>query len=302
MSWIKIEHDLTTSPKFVTLASRLRHGRVTVLGACVTLWMLADKHAVQDRLHCLTLDGLDALVDMPGFGQAMVEVGWLRVHEGCLEVVDYQRHNGYTAKARALNAKRAQASRYRHATVTVERDATAPKRKRKNKNKESSSLRSEDFSETQCAEDGPAVSTPAAALSQPPKPLAEEVETFPCDGMAGIYTLRADQVSEWQKVFPHLDVAAECKKAGLWLKANPERRKTAKGMPKFLLAWLNRCQDNRRTAPNQIFPASPSRAGTSTRPMSERAAEIRARRAHSGQEIHVQIARDTIPGLGVTHG
>ncbi|MCK8272472.1 hypothetical protein LXA32_17480, partial [Erwinia amylovora] len=92
-----------------------------------------------------------------------------------------------------------------------------------------------------------AVSTPAAPPPQPPIPIADEVEAFPCDGMAGIYTLRADQVSEWQKVFPHLDVAAECKKAGLWLKANPERRKTAKGMPKFLLAWLNRCQDSRRT-------------------------------------------------------
>ena len=138
MSWIKVEHDLLTSPKFVTLASRLRNGRVTVLGACVTLWMLADKHSQDDLLRGMTLEAVDALVDMPGFGQAMVDVGWLKVHEDGLEVVDYQRHNGSTAKARALSAKRTQASRCRNADVTVERytSVTKNKSKRENKNKD----------------------------------------------------------------------------------------------------------------------------------------------------------------------
>lgn len=133
MSWIKVEHDLTTSPKFVTLASRLRHGRVTVLGACITLWMLADKHSVDDLLHGMTLEAVDALVELPGFGQALVDIGWLKVHEGGLEVVGYQRHNGTTAKARALSSTRSQSYRSRHATVTLERDGSVTKNKSKSK-------------------------------------------------------------------------------------------------------------------------------------------------------------------------
>lgn len=135
MSWIKIEHDLMTSPKFVTLSLRFRDARVTVLGACVTLWMIADKHSVDDHLHGMTLEGVDALVGLPGFGQALVDIGWLRVHDGSLEVVGYQRHNGSTAKARALSTKRMQALRSRDGDVTVPLRCTVTKSKSKRENK-----------------------------------------------------------------------------------------------------------------------------------------------------------------------
>jgi hypothetical protein len=278
MSWIKIEHDLTTSPKFVTLCLRMCNARVTVLGACVTMWMLADRHSVDDRLTGMTLDGVDSLVGLQGFGQALVDVGWLKVHDDGLEVVDYQRHNGPTVKARALTLRRVQALRMRNADVTLDRNQSVTKTKTKT---ETIKKKKEE--------------------AEPPTPDQIEFE-FPCDGEPDSWPLTKPLVARWSELYPKLDILSECRKALAWVESNPENRKTAGGMTRFLNGWLARSSD-RSPARNEIRgPSAQIRSNSSTRPMSERAAEIRARLAQAGQEIQVQIARDTIPGLGVTHG
>ena len=40
-----------------------------------------------------------------------------------------------------------------------------------------------------------------------------------------------------------VNVLAECQKARLWAKNNPSKRKTPKGMPRFLQGWMERCQN-----------------------------------------------------------
>lgn len=67
---------------------------------------------------------------------------------------------------------------------------------------------------------------------------------FPTVGTDGPeWRLRRVQVQEWQQAFPGLDVLAECRKALAWINANTGRRKTVRGMPKFLVAWLTRATD-----------------------------------------------------------
>ena len=51
------------------------------------------------------------------------------------------------------------------------------------------------------------------------------------------------QVESWAVAFPARDVLAECRRALAWVEASPARRKTARGMPRFLVAWLNRATD-----------------------------------------------------------
>ena len=43
--------------------------------------------------------------------------------------------------------------------------------------------------------------------------------------------------------FPGVDVTAEYTKAAAWLSANPAKRKTARGMAKFLFGWCERAQN-----------------------------------------------------------
>jgi hypothetical protein len=50
----------------------------------------------------------------------------------------------------------------------------------------------------------------------------------------------ADQVAAWTALHPALDVPWELAQMAAWLDANPPRRKTARGMSRFCLAWLKR--------------------------------------------------------------
>lgn len=54
------------------------------------------------------------------------------------------------------------------------------------------------------------------------------------------WALTADMVAEWQATYTGLDVMAQCRRALTWVKANPGNRKTASGMPRFLVNWLAR--------------------------------------------------------------
>lgn len=50
------------------------------------------------------------------------------------------------------------------------------------------------------------------------------------------------KLDEYTGVFPNLDVEAELRKAAQWLNDNPSRRKTARGMTRFLGGWLGRAK------------------------------------------------------------
>ena len=91
------------------------------------------------------------------------------------------------------------------------------------------------------------VSTPTTGL----RVRVEDGEcllTFPVIGTNGHeWRLRRRQVEEWAALYPGLDVIAECRHALAWVQANPGRRKTSSGMPRFLTNWLNRTVDRRGT-------------------------------------------------------
>lgn len=72
--------------------------------------------------------------------------------------------------------------------------------------------------------------------------------SLPCSGSAKSYGVTLGQVASWQHAYPGVDVLAEIEKARVWLEANPTRRKTHGGIPRFLVAWFARAQDNPRTA------------------------------------------------------
>lgn len=47
----------------------------------------------------------------------------------------------------------------------------------------------------------------------------------------------------WQRVYPAIDVHQELNAMESWLDANPTRRKTKRGIKRFINAWLSRAQD-----------------------------------------------------------
>lgn len=94
-----------------------------------------------------------------------------------------------------------------------------------------------------------------------PQPTAAPV-VFPTVGAVTTWSLTPEQFSQVQACFPHVDLLTELAKAKLWLEMNPTKRKTAKGMGRFLLAWVGRAVDKGTAAQNGHLTAQEAPRGT----------------------------------------
>ena len=56
-------------------------------------------------------------------------------------------------------------------------------------------------------------------------------------------------IDEWQTLFPAVGVLGELRKMAAWAKANPARRKTDRGINRFIVSWLSKEQDKGRKIP-----------------------------------------------------
>ncbi|MFO0849579.1 MAG: hypothetical protein U0871_13630 [Gemmataceae bacterium] len=123
--------------------------------------------------------------------------------------------------------------------------------------------RSEAETETETISDSPEPAEPASGPTGHVDPTADEeaggnpspgqvVMSFSTVGREKRWYMHRAKIGELSSAFPHLDIIAECRKAQIWLKANPSRRKTAKGMMRFLFSWMSRAQENGRGA--GLFP------------------------------------------------
>jgi hypothetical protein len=76
--------------------------------------------------------------------------------------------------------------------------------------------------------------------------VSKSLLVFPVSGNDKDWLLSEAFLEEQRPLYPGVDVLLECKKALQWVKANPTRKKTSRGMPKFLIGWLERSQNKSR--------------------------------------------------------
>lgn len=67
------------------------------------------------------------------------------------------------------------------------------------------------------------------------------VENLPVLGGSG-FEVRQSLVAELEPLCPNVDVPVTLREMKLWLVGNPEKRKTVRGMRKFITGWLSREQ------------------------------------------------------------
>lgn len=60
------------------------------------------------------------------------------------------------------------------------------------------------------------------------------------------YWIYGDQVEQWSELFPAVDIMQELRKMKSWLDSNPNRRKTKRGILRFVNSWLSKEQDRPR--------------------------------------------------------
>ena len=82
------------------------------------------------------------------------------------------------------------------------------------------------------------------ALSEKSLPA---VGTLPC--LSGSWPFTQKDLDGWAEAYPAVTVVDELRRAREWLKANPKRRKTKNGMPRYVNSWLSREQNKFR--PNE---------------------------------------------------
>lgn len=109
--WIKIEHALPDKPEVFQLAELLGIDPDAVVGKLVRLWVWCDQQTVNGNALGVTDSFLDRITHQPGFSVALRKVGWLQARSGSLAIPHFDRHNGQTAKARAVTNRRVAAHR-----------------------------------------------------------------------------------------------------------------------------------------------------------------------------------------------
>ena len=65
---------------------------------------------------------------------------------------------------------------------------------------------------------------------------------LPLNG-GSLYDVPLSKIEEWSAAFPAVDVKQELLKMITWLNSNPERRKTSRGINRFINTWLSKEQD-----------------------------------------------------------
>lgn len=116
--WIKVEHSMPDKPEVDQLAAKLDIEHDAAVGKLLRFWIWADQQSVDGDALGVTPAFLDRLTNCPGFSAALIAAGWLIDRSGRLSVPHFDRHNGQTAKARALTKDRMKRSRYAQNVTT----------------------------------------------------------------------------------------------------------------------------------------------------------------------------------------
>lgn len=67
-----------------------------------------------------------------------------------------------------------------------------------------------------------------------------------------LFFVNDKDIAEWKKLYPAVDVKQELRNMKGWLDANPTKRKTRRGIKRFINNWLTRSQDKGGTRPNAL--------------------------------------------------
>ena len=189
-------------------------------------------------LEYLSLSDLDGIAGAPDVGAAMEFVGWAQYSEELQGVIIpkfFLEHNVALSSAEKQSAYR-------------ERKST---QKRTEKRYESV---------TKALPTGGNKTVTRVEESRVLEEVVEKVEKlfqpeiiFKCNGKEKCWSLTEQFLATAREAFPALPVLEIIRGAWFWTENNPDRRKTAKGMPRFLSNWIANENNN---APKANLPRS----------------------------------------------
>lgn len=267
--WIKIRPSLLTSPKVNGIARILESDprvsrnlstgfngpmsevvtrnvmRNVTVSLLVIIWGAANEHTTDGIFKNADLSDIDDMVGVPGFGEAMQAVGWAEFDEenNCVILPNFNEYNT-CGKDRSSEKNAERQRRYREKRrnnkgdgdekSNVTRDVTNNDREEK---------RREDISnanalDSSCSE--PEVSKPPIDHS----PIFILIPTNKFNTSGEQHPVTENQIHDWVIAYPAVDVRRVLAQIRSWSTNNPAKRKTVKGMNRFIDSWLAREQNS----------------------------------------------------------
>lgn len=104
--WIKFELATPDKPEVWAIAASLSIDPDAVVGKLMRVWGWFDQQTENGNAPSVSKMLLDRLVGVTGFCKAVIDAGWMLDDGSTLTLPHFDRHNGKTAKNRALTAKR----------------------------------------------------------------------------------------------------------------------------------------------------------------------------------------------------
>ena len=140
VGWIKVETCTPGKAEIIRLARLLSMKHDEALGVVIRFWVWADSNTVDGVVDGVAPTDVDAVLSCPGLCRGLEAVGWLVIdkEKERISIPKFERHNGESAKKRALNTERQ--SRWRNAHVDAVVDGGALPEKRREEKKETKSI------------------------------------------------------------------------------------------------------------------------------------------------------------------
>ena len=136
MSWIKVRTNLSDDPSVWEIADALNMDIYAVIGRLHAMWAWFDSQATADDPWVyVTSAAMDRRLSCAGWCGAVEAAGWLLIDGTRLGIPNFDRHNGQSAKDRALTQARQfkhrdRASQYAKVSTTGHAPVTLPSRSR----------------------------------------------------------------------------------------------------------------------------------------------------------------------------
>lgn len=248
--WFPVHVDCPEHPKTIRFARLLKLKVPHAFGHLVLFWRWAVQYSKNGSLEGYSNEDISDAAGYSGdpekFVSALVNCGVNgpgyveREPSGTLEVHEFSSYLGVLTNERRRDAERKREKRKEKAATGAGLSESVH---RTSAGHPPDVHRVSDVEERRGEEKYVVAPSPDTSGSKP-----SSGETF--STVAGkAWEAPLDLLDGLATAFPGVSVPAECAKARVWLLANPTKRKTPRGMPKFLNSWMERAQNRGTQGP-----------------------------------------------------
>ena len=218
--WIKMRVDLATDPAVISIASVLDVTEFEVVGMLHHFWSWADAQSRDGHASGVTKKWIDRYVHRDGFASELEKSGWLVVDDSGITIPNFDRHNGASAKTRALAKDRQQNKRVNSSREPSrnERDNSVTREEKRREEKELPPL------------------SPPSVESEKPKPTAARKTKIPSP-----FLLTVEMRTWAAESAPGVDLKTETEKFVDYWRAEA---KTKADWPATWRNWIRKAQQD----------------------------------------------------------